>query len=196
MVTAILQSVHVPVGDEPLCVLFTNTVGSRRSQAPSEYLKTADDLKKWLVDRRLLDPSEPIDENYRARALTLRDAVYRILSNVAAGSVADDEDWETLNGELCEALAKVDLSPSLRWVLTEEDLSERALMIIALSAAELLTSPMSARVRECADDECGWLFLDLSKNRSRRWCSMSDCGNLAKARRFQARKLASKKDGA
>jgi predicted RNA-binding Zn ribbon-like protein len=59
---------------------------------------------------------------------------------------------------------------------------------IVKSAADLLLSDMLDRVKQCEGDPCGWLFLDTSRNRSRRWCSMEDCGNRAKARRFYQRK--------
>ena len=59
---------------------------------------------------------------------------------------------------------------------------------IALSAAELLTSPHLARVRECSGDRCDWLFVDTSRNHLRRWCSMAECGNRSKSQRFLARK--------
>ena len=63
-----------------------------------------------------------------------------------------------------------------------------ALLAPALwSAGDLLTGPQLARVRECANDKCLWLFLDESKNGTRRWCSMSACGNRAKAHRHYAR---------
>ena len=59
---------------------------------------------------------------------------------------------------------------------------------IVESAAELLTSERRSRIGQCADDRgCGWLFLDATKNRSRRWCAMGDCGNRAKARRHYLR---------
>jgi predicted RNA-binding Zn ribbon-like protein len=59
---------------------------------------------------------------------------------------------------------------------------------IALSAAELITGPRAARVRQCADSGgCGWLFVDESRAQNRRWCSMGDCGNRAKAARHRAR---------
>jgi predicted RNA-binding Zn ribbon-like protein len=59
---------------------------------------------------------------------------------------------------------------------------------ILRSAAEVLTSEKRTRLGQCADDRgCGWLFLDTSKNRSRRWCDMEDCGNRAKARRHYLR---------
>lgn len=54
-------------------------------------------------------------------------------------------------------------------------------------AAELLTSGRLAQVRECAGDACSWLFLDTTKNHSRRWCSMRGCGNRARVRRHRAK---------
>jgi predicted RNA-binding Zn ribbon-like protein len=58
---------------------------------------------------------------------------------------------------------------------------------IADSAAEFLTTGDLTRLRECSGEDCGWLFEDTSKNRSRQWCDMRDCGNLAKVRRFRTR---------
>ena len=60
---------------------------------------------------------------------------------------------------------------------------------VVQSAVDLMTSPELDRVGQCADDRgCGWLFVDTTKNRSRRWCDMRDCGNRAKARRHYAKK--------
>ena len=63
---------------------------------------------------------------------------------------------------------------------------------IIKSAADLLVSPELKRVKQCADDACGWLFMDKSRNNSRRWCSMKDCGNRAKAHRHYLRKCQEK----
>jgi predicted RNA-binding Zn ribbon-like protein len=65
---------------------------------------------------------------------------------------------------------------------------------IAFAAVQLLLDDdLRSRVGQCADAEgCGWLFLDLSKNRSRRWCSIRECGNRAKQRRLQSRARASR----
>jgi predicted RNA-binding Zn ribbon-like protein len=68
------------------------------------------------------------------------------------------------------------------------DLREAIFRPVAQSAADLLTSEELNRVGQCADDHCGWLFMDMSRNRSRRWCDMGDCGNRAKARRHYQRK--------
>jgi predicted RNA-binding Zn ribbon-like protein len=59
---------------------------------------------------------------------------------------------------------------------------------IARAAADLLTSSDLALVRTCASPTCQWFFLDTSKNHHRRWCSMKQCGNRAKVRRFYAKK--------
>lgn len=67
---------------------------------------------------------------------------------------------------------------------------DRLLWPVIQSAGDLMISNEVNRTRECEDDTCEWLFIDRSKNHSRRWCDMSDCGNRAKARRHYARKLA------
>jgi predicted RNA-binding Zn ribbon-like protein len=64
---------------------------------------------------------------------------------------------------------------------------DRVLWPAVVSAAELLTSDDLGRVRECASERCAWLFLDRSKNQSRRWCDMTVCGNRSKARRHYSR---------
>ena len=71
---------------------------------------------------------------------------------------------------------------------------DRVTWWVARSAAELLTSRNLTFVRECASYDCGWLFMDTTKNRSRRWCDMRTCGNRAKSRRHYERRRAA--DGA
>ncbi len=65
---------------------------------------------------------------------------------------------------------------------------DQVLWPVSWSAAELLTHGPLDRIRECpGQGNCGWLFLDLTKNASRRWCDMRVCGNRAKARRHYTR---------
>lgn len=173
---------------EPICVRFVNTVGNRRSNDPSEHLRSTEDVVKFFAGHLLAPGDLSLDQEYHRRARHLRDGLYRIFSALAAGKPVSAEDIEILNAELAEATAKFELGAGLTWQLSEADPAERALMLIALSAADLVNSDLRSRIRECADEHCGWIFVDCSKNRSRRWCSMSDCGNLAKARRFQERR--------
>jgi predicted RNA-binding Zn ribbon-like protein len=62
--------------------------------------------------------------------------------------------------------------------------------LLAQSAVDLLVSEQIRLIRECGDEGCRWLFLDTSKNHSRRWCDMKICGNRMKARRFKAQRRA------
>jgi len=69
------------------------------------------------------------------------------------------------------------------------------LWALSLSAADLMLSDAIESVRACDNPECRWLFLDTSKNHTRRWCDMKICGNRMKARRFKAQRKASPLDG-
>ena len=93
---------------------------------------------------------------------------------------------------LHEALSRLEICPSedmfeWTWVLDANDL-DRVLWPIVRSAADLLTSGDLRKVRQCARESCDWLFVDASKNHSRRWCSMNMCGSRVKARRYYQRK--------
>ncbi|MBZ5703172.1 MAG: CGNR zinc finger domain-containing protein [Acidobacteriia bacterium] len=127
-----------------------------------------------------------------ARAFRLREAIYQIFAAVLEGRAPRKADLATLNRELAIARGRERLHfADQQWVWRwdgEETALDRPLWPVAQSAAALLASPALGRVRECPGERCGWLFLDQSKNRSRQWCAMRDCGNLAKVRRFRARR--------
>jgi predicted RNA-binding Zn ribbon-like protein len=79
----------------------------------------------------------------------------------------------------------------LRWDWPEGEIApELPLWILALHAETLMTSENLQALRECGNPECRWLFLDTSKNHTRRWCDMKICGNRMKARRFKAQRRA------
>lgn len=127
-----------------------------------------------------------------SRALRLRRALYRIHKAVFQRWEPEGADLDLFHRELAIARKHERLSyseGSFHW--TWDDLSEaldRIIWPVARSAADLLTSPELIRLRQCKGEECGWLFLDTSRNRSRHWCDMSDCGNRDKVRRFRLRK--------
>lgn len=75
----------------------------------------------------------------------------------------------------------------MRWTLPQSN-PRPALpfWLLSLSIAELMTSEQMHLLRECGNAECRWLFVDTSKNHTRRWCNMKICGNRMKARRFKA----------
>ena len=79
--------------------------------------------------------------------------------------------------------------PGMAWQRGRfEKEAELPVWILAERAAQLMLSDAMPRVRACGADSCRWLFLDTSKNHTRRWCNMKVCGNRMKARRFQARR--------
>jgi len=187
---------------------FSNTVGWHDSEEPSEWLHDAGDLVSWLVRAGLLDGAAEAAlradvaawpaaaEALLERGRALREAIYRVLSPVAAGEAAPAAALAELNEWLAPLVARSRLvaeDGGFAWAWSGEahDLN-RALWPVARDAAELLTSDELDRVRECGGPGCGWLFVDTSRNRSRRWCSMADCGNRAKARRHYHRQKAAR----
>jgi predicted RNA-binding Zn ribbon-like protein len=190
---------------EPLCLDFANTVDWHASDHPQETLNSYSDLVFWaketgiLTDlqvRQLIREAASCPEVATAvleRAVVLREAIYRVFSAVAGGRPPEGSDLSVLNRELSEALARlqiIQVTDTFTWGWAGgETAPDVMLWAVVRSAADLLTSEGLSRVGQCADDRgCGWLFLDMSRNRSRRWCDMKDCGNRAKVRRHYHRK--------
>jgi predicted RNA-binding Zn ribbon-like protein len=184
-----------------VCLDFANEVPP--SAGPFEYA----DLVAWARAAGLIDEATAARLGEAAarrpaaaaaaydRALALSRLLYRLFGAVAAGAPAAEADLTALNEALAEALPRLRLAASAggyAWTWADEaEALERPLWPIVRAAGLLLTSPERGHLRECASHDCRWLFLDHSRNRSRRWCSMSDCGNRAKARRhYQRRKAA------
>ena len=189
-----------------LCLDFANTV-LRRNQPgrTQDELEDYSRLVGFAKQSKLLSPAKA--DLQRARALkspltashvipaakALREAIYRVFSSLAARKSIAPEDVKLLEKFALEALKQRSLMPlpkggyRWQWKPDEADNPEQMLWPIALSAGELLTSDLISSVRECAADDCAWLFLDESRNRSRRWCDMKVCGNRQKARRHYHR---------
>ena len=185
-----------------LCLDFTNALGSRL-EAPVDSIRAYSDLVAWAVQAGILAPSQGQRLLERAgreperaadtvrRAAQLREAIYLAFSRLAGGRPAPEEELQTINRLLAEALPHLRLRQAearCRWEwLVPEGTVDQMLWPVARSAAELLTSDRVERVRECASETCSWLFLDASRNRRRKWCDMASCGNRAKARRYYER---------
>lgn len=183
---------------------FANTAEWHARENPVENLKTYAHLLAWSLEAGLVSPSEAqslLEESERRpleaevvlkRTITLREAIYRALSVVAAGGEPDGQDMAAINEALADALGRARIESesdgfSLGWPDDEQRL-DRMLWPVVYATAELFTSEDLKRIGECADDRgCGYLFFDNSRNASRRWCSMESCGNRAKAQRHYAR---------
>jgi predicted RNA-binding Zn ribbon-like protein len=195
-------------GDEALD--FANTI-SRRA-APEDCrdrLTHYGRLVCWGVQAELITVKEgerlrvEAGERPRAavaalrRAAAVREAIFSLFVAIARGERAPAGALDTLNAALPEAMAALRVGPerggfSWRFAHEPTDLAPMLAPVVR-AAADLLTSADRARVRECQSDTCFWLFLDGSKNGTRRWCDMKVCGNRAKARRhYQREKTAAR----
>jgi predicted RNA-binding Zn ribbon-like protein len=120
-------------------------------------------------------------------SIALRETIYRLFDAEAQGKTPASRDIEALNHALAAAPARTILKRSrdrYDWEIDAKSATALSpLAPVLWSAGDLLTGPRLGRVRRCANPECGWLFLDDSRAGKRRWCSMSACGNRAKARR-------------
>jgi predicted RNA-binding Zn ribbon-like protein len=195
-----------------LCLDFVNTLnGSRATGHTEEKLTSYADLVSWgrqtgviteRVARRLLREAAERPGEASAvleDAISLREAIYGILAAAINERPPEKADLATLNAALSNAMRRsevVKTADGFDWDWsTAEGALDPMLWPVARSAAELLTSDDLTRTRECGGDECTWLFLDTSKNRSRRWCDMRGCGNRAKSRRHYERKRATASAG-
>lgn len=182
------------------CLDFVNTVGGHRDGTFDDQLTDYGALLDWAAAGALLAPRAAAKLRAKAatgsagaktlrRAWALREAVYDVAVAAHAGAEPARKDMEIINSALQRALGRQKLGRHkgvwrLDWAGMDAAL-DSPLWPVAASAAALLQSPDLARLRECASETCGWLFLDFSKNGSRRWCDMRVCGNRRKARRHR-----------
>jgi predicted RNA-binding Zn ribbon-like protein len=188
---------------------FVNTVGARHDLPPhgtavcDDKLKVYLDIVAWGLHVKLLSRTEAevlLRESGRLpreasavlrRAVRLREAIHHLCKAVLSNANPEHIDLDVLNHELhvarnVERLVGDKAVFSFEWNAPVSAL-DRVLWFVTRSAAEWLTTGDLSRLRECQGEDCGWVFEDTSRNRSRQWCDMSDCGNRAKIRRFRMR---------
>lgn len=191
------------------CLDFANTVEPRRADPAvplREYLHGYADLVAWARHAGVLADGEaegllaaaaarPADAAAAfATAIALREAVYRVFAAVADGHGPAGDDLDAVQQAYAGAMAAASIRPAARgldWTWAGRHDLDRPLWPLARSAAELLVGGQLDRVKRCPAP-CGWLFLDVTRNASRHWCSMSECGNQAKSRRLSARRRAAR----
>src|SRR5919199_1901185 len=177
------------------CLDFANTLSS----SSGEHLNAYADLVAFAAQSQLIPAADAawlraegerdraVAQGVLVRAKRLRESIRAIFSSLAAGKTPSEHDLAVLNMDLAASLQHARVLPTsgggYRWGWTGRNL-DAPIWPISSSAADLLTNDQERPlVRECGADDCQWLFLDTSKNRSRQWCSMQSCGNREKARR-------------
>ena len=182
---------------------FANTVDPREGEGRVDYLRSFEDLIDWANGAgvlrknaaRLAARIAAADGRGAARALdravALREAIYRIFAAVAARRPVPADAIGELETAYRQAMAHSSLArdaSAFHWQLSGG--LDIVRWQIAREAVALLESDRLDRIKRCpGGGDCGWLFLDSSKNATRRWCSMEGCGNRAKLRRFHKRQV-------
>jgi predicted RNA-binding Zn ribbon-like protein len=197
---------------------LVNTLDNRFSPTgPQELLATYDDLLRFVTQSELLserqakklkraDTSQAVRAQVLAQVRELRETLADIAYAQFDGKEVSATDLAILEERFKEAGSHRRLTPSqtddqdddeahapLTFAWSFHGLGSQPaapLWLLAQATADLLLSGQAAHLRYCQSDTCRWLFLDTSKNRTRRWCDMKICGNRMKARRFQARQAA------
>jgi predicted RNA-binding Zn ribbon-like protein len=190
-----------------LCLNFSNTVSWNQGGLRDERLASYSDLISWTQEASILtkwkakallekashEPSKAATA--LERAIKFRANIHSIFSAVVHDRPVDPRHLQAFNSELAKSLTRLQIALEgtgfgWSWPDGKNDL-ELVLWPVAWSAAQLMTSEVLAKVRDCANANCGWLFLDTSRIGNRRWCDMKECGSRAKARRYYQRKLES-----
>jgi predicted RNA-binding Zn ribbon-like protein len=183
-----------------------NTLDWRfRKDGTEELLKSYHDLLRFTEQSKLLTSRETrrllrsAGDRAGARAMKcckeLREALAKIFYARLDGGRPPAAAPKTLEryfqAARLEQKPNWKQSPRLAWDWPEREHDPALpLWALAMSASDLMTSEAVERVRACNNPECRWLFLDTSKNHTRRWCDMKLCGNRMKARRFKAQRKA------
>ena len=193
-----------------LCLDFVNTLDGRVDPLPRERLSDYTRLLAFAQQAGALDDAgaallaqsaaqRPDDAAAAlARALDLREALFRLFRALTSGGSPADADLAAVNAAQADASvhgAVTRAGERFVWTWDADPRAlDRPLWPIVSDAVALLLHGDLGRLRQCAAHDCAWLFLDTSRNHSRRWCSMSSCGNRAKVGSFRERKRGAGKE--
>ncbi|MGO4291418.1 CGNR zinc finger domain-containing protein [Chitinophaga sp. RAB17] len=178
-----------------LCLDFVNTVDNRKKSTTCDYLSGFKELLQWYAHTKALSPKiihtlERLAKDYPQKAaivfeksLALRELLHRLFTDMIAGKNPAAGDLVQFNTYLGEAYANIEISWSAGTGKLQFNAPalEQVYWWLVKSAVELYTGDKPAQIKECP--ACGWLFLDKSRNGSRKWCSMSTCGDVDKVTR-------------
>jgi len=176
---------------------LVNTLDWRfREDGPEELLQSYDDLLRFSEESGVLTAKQMRQVRRAAgpralrRCIDLREAIAEVLYARLDGRDPRAASLHTLERSIQAARLQQQLiqtKAGFQWNW-KDDRADLPLWALSMNACDLLLSEAVERVRACDNPECRWLFLDTSKNHSRRWCDMKLCGNRMKARRFKAQR--------
>ena len=184
-----------------LCLDFCNSGEDARKPSGTDWIASFADLVDWLEAADAVTGSQAARlreagaaspraaARVWSRAIKFREALFRVLNAKAEGGKVAREDLSDIEAEHARAVAFARLSwtgETYRWSLDPSAAElDAAMQPLVESAVNLLTSAKLERLRRCGNSTCYWLFVDETRNHSRRWCEMASCGNVLKVRRHR-----------
>ena len=179
-----------------LALDFVNTVAYRADPGKrTDHLERYQDVRRWagqaqLPDRAVIS-SGPLAETAVRRIRAVREQLFAVFNAIASDDPIPADTLTRVGDALRDCCARRCLAiegAEVRWTWrADARVADYLLYPVLTAATDLLTSAARGLVRQCEDTGCGWLFLDRSNARTRRWCSMADCGNRNKARQYYRR---------
>ncbi|MEV4535064.1 ABATE domain-containing protein [Asanoa sp. NPDC049518] len=175
---------------------FVNTRSGPPTGPPDDDVLTSySELVAWAAYAGILSEAEAeaartahhdqaVEQAALDRAVRTRDYLDDLFRSLATGSTPSTEALTRLRDDEAEAIARARLDRDFTWTWRDDSSLDRPLWPVVHAAVDLLTAGPRDRVKGCGG--CRFLFVDESKNRSRRWCSMEDCGTAEKMRRYVA----------
>ena len=168
---------------------FCNTAGEHLAERPEELLRDWESFLRWAAQAGLIGPESYFELLRRPEPLVeviqLREAIYRAGLAVAGVRGVSERDLGVIRERANAFRPKIEFdNHAFRWRPAPSHASAQLCAVLAGEALSLLCSPKVERIGVCGGGNCGWLFLDESRGRRRRWCDMNDCGSRAKARRY------------
>lgn len=184
-----------------LCLDFVNTISNRNKPSPFDYLSGFRELLEWygrtgVITAKVSHTLERLAKGYPQKAavvfnktIALRELLLRLFTAAIHRKAPDASDIVLFNTYVADAYANIEVAwkPAQRQgeLLFNAPALEQLTWWLVKSALELYTGKSLQQVRQCP--ACGWLFLDKSRNGSRKWCSMSSCGDIHKVQQFHQR---------
>ncbi|TDW17405.1 CGNR zinc finger domain-containing protein [Kribbella kalugense] len=171
-----------------LCLDFVRTLRLRGTPEAAEELPDAEALAAWIADFGPVTPKDSTPGHAQVvQAQALREGIYDLLAAARSGDTVVQSARSRVNRAAAEPVPqpRLDSAGQLQW--TADEPVTAVLALVARDALDLVTSPMLERVRDCANPDCGAIFLDASRPGTRRWCSMGTCGNQSKKAAFRTR---------
>lgn len=190
---------------EGLCLDYANTLSWRGASEPTERLFDLADVKQWvsqlilegdrdfpaLQNAARADHKGTLADELFGQAIAVRELIYRTFGAIAEDAPLPETDEGSLRRQIAAAPPRGDLvfrNSQFGWrVAGLRATSAHLLAPVLWSAGDLLVAARTLRIRRCTNPQCLFLFIDASKNGTRRWCDMTTCGNRAKAKRHYAK---------